>query len=110
MIKRLLILDGVQVVCHFRDDGSFSEGYGLMSEDQMRVLSELAHDYRRIVQGNADQLSMFSDKRGWTPPRAWVIRGETKSLCCVGNIVCVVENAEIGFNDLLLEMEEVSHW
>jgi roadblock/LC7 domain-containing protein len=69
MIKRLLVLDGVNVVCHFRDDGSLVEGYGLMSHDDMARLARFTHDYRRMAQGNADQLSMLTGMRGWTPPR-----------------------------------------
>jgi hypothetical protein len=29
MIRRILALDGVNVICHFRDDGYLLEGYGL---------------------------------------------------------------------------------
>ena len=29
MIRKLLALDGVMAICHFRDDGQFIEGYGL---------------------------------------------------------------------------------
>jgi len=110
MIKRLLILDGVSVVCTFRDDGSFVDGYGLMSEHQMQRLAGFAHDYRRMVQGYADQLSMCSQMSGWTPPQGWFIRGGASSLFCIGNIVCVVDTAVINLTDLLLEMREVSRW
>ncbi|HXH02194.1 MAG TPA: DUF2173 family protein [Candidatus Competibacteraceae bacterium] len=110
MIKRLLALDGVEVVCRFRDDGSLVEGYGRASRDEMLKLAKFAHDFRRMCQGNADQLSMFTGMRGWTPPRGWIVRGETTSTCCVANIVCIVNNDEGRWNDLLLEMEEVSHW
>ena len=64
MIKRLLIIDGVLAVCQFRDDGSLVEGYGLVNETKLRQLSALAHQYRRLLQGNADQLSMFSGMKG----------------------------------------------
>ena len=72
MIKRLLALDGVNVVCHFRDDGYLLDGYGLMSHDNMARLARFAHDYRRMTQGNADHLAMFTGMRGWTPPRGWI--------------------------------------
>ncbi len=68
MIRRLLALDGVNVVCHFRDDGYLIEGYGLMSHNDMGRLAQFAHDYRRMTQGNADQLAMFTNMRGRTPP------------------------------------------
>ena len=60
MIKQLLAVDGVTAVCRFRDDGAFVEGYGLMAPLELEALAHFAHDYKRIVQGNADQLSMFT--------------------------------------------------
>ena len=110
MIKRLLALDGVDVVCHFRDDGALLEGYGLMSQENMVKLAKFARDYRRMVQGNADQLSMFTGMRGWSPPIGWVMRGDKSSLCGVANIVCVVNNDEGALNEILLELQEVAHW
>ncbi|WP_256857638.1 DUF2173 family protein [Solemya velum gill symbiont] len=75
MIKRLLASDGVLAVCSFRDDGAHLEGYGFMPDEMLRALTGFAHEYKRIVQGNQDQLSMFTQMRGWTPPggldRAW---------------------------------------
>lgn len=110
LIRRLLALDGVNVACHFRDDGRFVEGYGRMSHDDMVRLAQFAHDYRRMIQGNADQLSIFTGMRGWTPPRGWILHGAAQSLCGVGNLVCVVERNGAALNEILLEMREVSHW
>ena len=110
MIKRLLVLDGVNAVCHFRDDGGLVEGYGLMSRDDMVRLAQFAHDYRRMVQGNADQLAMFTGMRGWTPPRGWIVRGAAQSVCGVANLVCVVDSTGTPLNEILLELQEVSHW
>ena len=110
MIKRLLLLDGVDVVCHFRDDGSLVEGYGLMAQADMVELAKFAHDSRRMIQGNADQLAMFTGMRGWTPPRAWIVRGLTVSTCCVANLVCIVQNAEASLNAILAELQEVARW
>lgn len=110
MIKRLLALDGVNVVCHFRDDGYLLEGYGLMSHDNMARLAGFAHDYRRMIQGNADQLAIFTGMRGWTPPRGWIVRGAERSVCGVGNLVCIVDNIGAPLNEILLELHEISHW
>lgn len=110
MIKRLLALDGVQVVCQFRDDGSFVEGYGLMQEQRMIALAMFAHDYKRIVQGNADQLSMFTQLAGWTPPGAWVVHGQSVSVCSVANLVCLLDNQEASLTVVMREMKELSSW
>lgn len=108
MIKRLLALDGVSAVCQFRDDGAFVEGYGLMPEAELQALAHFAHDYKRIVQGNADQLAMFTDIRGWTPPGGWIVRGAGMSVCSVANLVCVVDNGEANLNGVMSELGEVA--
>ena len=55
MIKQLMVLDGVMAACHFRDDGMLVEGYGMPDTEQLAGLAKFAHDYKRMVQGNADQ-------------------------------------------------------
>lgn len=110
MIKRLMALDGVAAICQFRDDGAFVEGYGLMAEKHLEALAKFAHDYKRIVQGNADQLSMFTQLRGWTPPGGWIVRSAEMSVCSVGNLVCLVQNADASLVEVMRELQEASHW
>src|SRR5690606_10716531 len=110
MIKRLLALDGIRVVCRFRDDGAFVEGYGPLSDEQMVRLATFAHDYKRRVQGNADQLAMFTQMRGWTPPDGWMVRSAAMTVCSVGNVVCLVENAGGSLTEIMATLAEVAHW
>ncbi len=110
MIKRLLIEEGVQAVVHFRDDGEFLEGYGLIEEKMMKMLASFAHDYSRLVQSNADQLSMFTGISAWTPPRGWVVRGQQASVCCVGNIACMIDGSDSDINGILREMTELARY
>jgi roadblock/LC7 domain-containing protein len=110
MIKRLLALDGVSVVCHFRDDGALVEGYGLLGEVMMTRLAKFAHDYKRMVQGNTDQFSMFTQLPGWAPPGGWIVRGERASVCSVGNLVCFIDNSEASLNDVMRELSELSRY
>ena len=109
MIKRMLALDGVAVVCQFRDDGVLVQGYGMLDDEQMVKLAKFAHDYKRMVQGNADQLSMFTQTRGWTPPRGWIVRGKANTVCSVGNVVCLVANAEASVTEVMSELADVAH-
>ena len=109
MIKKLLALDGVIAICQFRDDGEFIEGYGLMPDDQLVALSAFAHDYKRIVQGNADQLSMFTQLKGWTPPTGWIVRGSDMSVASAGNLVCVVRNDEANLTEVVQQLIDTSH-
>ena len=110
MIKQLLAVDGVMAVCQFRDDGTFVEGYGLMPQPELEALSHFAHDYKRIVQGNADQLSMFTGIKGWTPPLGWIVRGDRMTVCSVANIVCTVENVGSDLTEVMQTLIEASHY
>jgi roadblock/LC7 domain-containing protein len=110
VIKRLLAVDGVTAVCQFRDDGAFVEGYGLMPTEELEALAHFAHDYKRIVQGNADQLSMFTGMTGWTPPGGWIVRGARLSVCSVANVVCTVENADTNLREVMDTLIETSHY
>lgn len=110
MIRRLLALDGVAAVCQFRDDGQLIAGYGLLDDEDMVRLVKFAHDYRRMVQGNADQLSMFTGMRGWTPPQGWIVRSSDKSVCGFASLVCVVDNSAGNLDEIMVELQEISHW
>ncbi len=110
MIKRLLAIDGVMAVASFRDDGAYVEGYGMLPDEQLQQLAHFAHDYKRIVQGNADQLSMFTALKGWTPPGGWVVRGQGMCVCSVANLVCIAQNDEANVTQLLQEMREASSY
>ncbi len=110
MIKQLMILDGVMAVAQFRDDGVLVEGMGMPDENQLAGLAMFAHDYKRIVQGNADQLSMFTQVPGWTPPAGWLVRGAQVTVCSVGNIVCLVDSNIASINEVMRELQDASHW
>jgi len=104
-----MILDGVMAVVKFRDDGVLVEGYGMRSEQELIGLAHFAHDYKRIVQGNADQLSMFSRVRGFTPPRGWIVHGAERVVCSTGNLVCLVQAGETGLNEIMRELDAAAH-
>jgi len=110
MIRQILALEGVLAVCQFRDDGALVEGYGIFSDAWMVQLARFACDYRRMLQGNTDQLSMFTQVRGWTPPRGWLVRGIAKSVCGAGNVVCVIDNQEASLDNILAELIDISRY
>ena len=110
MIRGILALDGVLAVCQFRENGTLVEGYGLLPDAEMVRLARFACDYRRMLQGNADQLSMFTQIRGWTPPRGWIVHGTGKSVCGAGSLVCVFDNAETSLDQVYTELLEVSSY
>lgn len=110
MIRRVLALDGVAVVCQFRDDGSLVNGYGVLDRAMMERLAKFAHDYKRMVQGNTDQFSMFTQLPGWAPPTGWLVRGERATVCCVGNLVCFADNRQASINEVMRELTEASRY
>lgn len=110
MIKRLLAVDGVTAVALFRDDGVYLEGYGLMDEDSLRSLCNFAHDYKRLVQSNADQLSMFTQVSAWTPPQGWIVRAQEYTVCSIGNLVCLSQNSDMDLNEVMSELWELAHY
>jgi len=109
MIKRLLAVDGVLAICQFRDDGVFIDGYGLIAQDEMVRLSKFAHDYKRLVQGNTDQLSMFTQMPGWTPPQGWMVHGQEKTVLSISNLVCLVENDTASLTEVMKELDMLAH-
>ena len=56
-----------------------------MSPDALRAFAHFAHDCKRIVQGNADRLSMSSKLGGCMPPVGRIVRGARMSVYTVDN-------------------------
>ena len=109
MLKRLLILDGVVAVCRFQDDGSMIDAAGMLPEEVMKQLAQFAQWYRRMVAGNTDLFSLFSQMAGWTPAHGWIVRGQEMTVCSLANIICLVENKTASINQIMRELEEASH-
>jgi len=108
MLKRLLVLDGVVAVCRFQDDGTVIDSAGLISEDRMTKLARFALWYRRMISGNCDVFSLFSQMNGWTPARGWMVKGAQMSVLSVANIVAMVENKDAAFNAVLAALDEAA--
>lgn len=108
-LKRLLVLDGVVAVCRFHDDGTLMDAAGLLPQDIMARLAKFAQWYRRMVSGNTDLLSLFSQMRGWSPSQGWTVRGDSMTVCSVGNTVCLIENAPGSLNEIMCALGEIAH-
>lgn len=109
MLKRMLVLDGVIAVCRFQDDGSIIDAVGMIPDDMMSKLAHFAHWYRRMISGNTDVFSLFSQMNGWTPAKGWMVRGKELSVCSVGNVVAMLQNQEASVNQIMQALEEASH-
>ncbi|MHB1085463.1 MAG: DUF2173 family protein [Thiobacillus sp.] len=108
-LRKILVLDGVTAVCRFRDDGVLMEAEGMLPQELMERLAKFAQWYRRMVSSNTDLLSLFSQMRGWSPSQGWIVHGATTTVCSVGNVVCLVENAQGSLNQLMKALGESAH-
>lgn len=108
-LRRLLVLDGVIAVCRFQDDGSIMDAAGLLTSDMMDRLTKFAQWYRRMVSGNTDLLSLFSQMRGWAPSQGWIVHGDKMSVCSMGNMVCMVQNDQGSLQDIMKALAEAAH-
>ncbi len=108
-LRKILALDGVTAVCRFRDDGVVMEAEGMLSRELMERLTKFAQWYRRMVSGNTDLLSLFSQMRGWSPSQGWIVQGASMTVCSVGNTVCMVDNAQGSINEIMRALGETAH-
>jgi roadblock/LC7 domain-containing protein len=108
-LKKLLVLDGVIAVCRFQDDGSIMDAAGMLPQDMMERMAKFAQWYRRMVSGNLDLVSLFSQMRGWAPSQGWVVHGEQMTVCSVGNVVCMIQNGQGTLKPLMKALSEAAH-
>ena len=108
-LRKILVLDGVTAVCRFRDDGVLMEAEGLLPQDLMERLAKFAQWYRRMVSSNTDLLSLFSQMRGWSPSQGWIVKGAAMTVCSVGNMVCLFDNAQGSVNEIMDALKETAH-
>lgn len=108
-LKKLLVLDGVIAVCRFQDDGTIMDGAGLLPDETLARLAHFAQWYRRLVSGNTDLVSLFSQMRGWSPAQGWIVQGAQVSVCSMANLVCMVQNGQGSLNEIMSAMAEAAH-
>lgn len=108
-LKKILVLDGVTAVCRFRDDGVLMEAEGTLSQELMERLAKFSQWYRRMVSGNTDLLSLFTQMRGWSPSQGWVVQGAAMTVCSSGNMVCLFENAQGSLNEVMQALRDAAH-
>lgn len=109
MLKRVLVLDGVVAVCRFQDDGTLTDSAGLIPADMIAKMAKFALWYRRMISGNTDVFSLFSQMNGWAPSRGWIVKGAEMSVCSVSNVVAMVENKSASLNAVMAALDEASH-
>jgi len=108
-LRKILVLDGVTAVCRFRDDDVIMDAEGMLTPDLMERLARFAQWYRRMVSSNTDLLSLFSQMRGWSPSQGWIVQGAGMTVCSVGNMVCLFDNAQGSVNEIMHALGETAH-
>ncbi|WP_422126907.1 DUF2173 family protein [Thioalkalivibrio sulfidiphilus] len=43
-------------------------------------------------------------------PGGWIVRGRSHSACCIGSVACLVANGEASLNQVMRELDDVSHF
>ena len=109
MLKRLLVLDGVVAVCRVQDDGEIIDSAGLISDEMMTQMAHFALWYRRMISGNSDVFSLFSQMNGWTPARGWIVKGSGMSVLSVANLVAMIDNKDAALNEIFSALDEAAH-
>jgi DDE superfamily endonuclease/Uncharacterized conserved protein (DUF2173) len=79
----------------------------ILSDEIMVHLARFAHWYRRMVSGNTDLLSLFSQMRGWAPSQGWIVMGKSSGM---GNSVLLKQNDEGSLNEVALALQDAAHW
>jgi roadblock/LC7 domain-containing protein len=108
-LRKILVLDGVTAVCRFRDDGVIMQAEGMLTPELMERLARFAQWYRRMVSSNTDLLSLFSQMRGWSPSQGWIVQGADVTVCSIGNMVCLFDNAQGSVNEIMGALRETAH-
>lgn len=108
-LKKLLVMDGVIAVCRFQDDGAIMDAAGVLPQDLMERMAKFAQWYRRMVSGNTDLLSLFSQMRGWSPSQGWIVHGSQITVCSFSNLVCMVQNGKGSLQEIMQALSEAAH-
>jgi roadblock/LC7 domain-containing protein len=82
---------------------------GILPTGMLERLAKFAQWYRRMVSGNTDLLSLFSQMRGWSPSQGWIVHGAQMSVCSVGNLVCMVQNSQGSLHEIMSALAEAAH-
>lgn len=107
-LKKILLIEGVAAVCRVRDDGELIEAKGGLTPEQLAHLGRFAQWYRRLISGNTDLLSLFSQMQGWSPSQGWIVRGAAMTVCSRGNLFCLVENARGSVDEVMRALAETA--
>jgi roadblock/LC7 domain-containing protein len=108
--RKLRVLDGVVAVCRFQNDGPVIDHAGLCPDEMTVHLARLAHWYRRMVLGNTDFWSLFSQMCGWSPSQGWIVAGQSMLVCGMGNTVLIRQNDVGSLNEVLRRLQDAAHW
>lgn len=108
MLRRLLVMNGVIAACEFQDDGSVTNAAGQIPDETMRNLARFALWYRRMISGNTDAFSLFSQMNGWAPSRGWIVRGNEMTVCCIANYVALLDSKSASIDAVMKGLEDVA--
>lgn len=115
LVNDLMALRGVVAAGDFAYRGDqYYRHKGELSDDETRILSNLCRANSAAVGMEGDLVNLFA--RAPVPPgkpaieaaaaSGWVVHGEKRSLCVMGNAYCVIENGDASLKSVLSLMRE----
>lgn len=86
---------------------------GELSPAETRVVSSLCRANAAAMRMEGDMLAMFSrvcqpgsGGCGFEPTKGWVMHGDSRSVCVISNVYCVLDNGQASLTKVLGMMRE----
>ncbi|KTG17518.1 MULTISPECIES: DUF2173 family protein [unclassified Guyparkeria] len=114
LVSHLMELPGVIAVGDFAYRGGHHYHHeGDLSENETRLIATLCRANTEAVGMEGDMLSMFSrvcqpgaGGCGFEPFDGWVVHGQSKSICVMSNVYCVLDNQQASLTQVLRMLRE----
>jgi roadblock/LC7 domain-containing protein len=81
---------------------------GALSQSETRMVSTLCRANTAAVRMEGDMLALFSricqpetGGCGFEPTKGWVVHGESRSICVISNVYCVLDNEKASLTKVL---------
>ncbi|MCL7744128.1 DUF2173 family protein [Guyparkeria hydrothermalis] len=109
LVSDLMALEGVVAAGDFTYQDNQSHHQGDLSDEERRLLAALCRANTAAVDMEEDLVNLFARPpvpSGKPPVEAaaasgWVVHGDKRSLCVMGNAYCVIENGDASLKSVL---------
>ena len=74
---------------------------GNLTDDMARMASIMCRATTMSEHMQVDMLESFCPDCGGTPPRGWIVRGPSMTVCNVANVFCFLDNGSASLNEVM---------